>query len=72
MTKREFESLRVGDLVVLNRKCRTNSGIKCRVLNIWNDGGLWVERIEGERDFEGEWSCGPDRDELHYTSVSIV
>lgn len=71
MTKQQFKKLKVGDLVVLNGKCRTNVGIKCVVDNVIDDR-IWVKPIDGEREFKGDWSCGPDLNEIAYTSASII
>ena len=71
MTKQQFKKLKVGDLVALNGKCRTNVGIKCEVTNIIDDR-IWVKPIDGEREFTGDWSCGPNFNEIAYTSANIV
>ena len=37
MKKSEFEKLKEGDIVILNGRCRNNSGIKCVVTYIFRD-----------------------------------
>lgn len=73
MTKQQFKNLKVGDLVVLNGQCRTNVGIKCVVNRVMHDcNRIWVTPMDGERGFEGDWSCGPDMNEIAYTSATII
>lgn len=46
MTKLQFEHLKEGDIVITNGMCRHNSGIRCRVTDIF-DNCIWVEPIYG-------------------------
>ena len=71
MTKQQYESLKVGDIVVTNGQCGDNRGIKCKVTYIC-DGAVAIERLEGERQFRGTNMFDPDWDEKYYTSLNIV
>ena len=69
MTKRQFEKLKVGDLVVLNGQCRVNVGHKCEVTYICDDR-IWVKPIDGE--FKISNYCSPDWNEICYTAANII
>ena len=47
MTKKQFNTLAVGDEVYLNGRCRTDVGTKCKVTYICDDR-IWVEPIDDE------------------------
>lgn len=68
MTKRQFEKLKEGDVVVLNGQCRKDVGIKCVVTYICGDR-IWIKPIDCKLQNHnglGEWN------EIAYTAANIV
>lgn len=67
MTKKQFNTLAVGDEVYLNGRCRIDVGTKCKVIYICDDR-IWVEPIEGELKAK---AIG-NRNEISYKAASII
>ena len=75
MKRTEFEKLKEGDIVVLNKMCRHNAGIKCNVTYVCRDVDIkccciWVKPIDGEREFSGDGIC-PEWNEISYKAANI-
>ena len=68
MTKRQFEKLKKGDVVVLNGQCRKDVGVKCVVTYICDDR-IWVKPIVGQLKAEHSLK---DFNEIAYTAANIV
>lgn len=69
MTRQQFQNLKVGDTVILNGKCRTDAGAKCKVTYIIDDR-IWVQTIDGKM-LLAETAVG-DWNEVSYTAANIV
>lgn len=59
MTREDFDLLKVGDIVLTNKKCKQNSGIMCRVSDIRGDF-VTITPIKHERLFN-----------MKYTSMDV-
>lgn len=59
MTKVEFELLKVGDIILTNKKCKQNSGIMCKVSDIRGDI-ITITPLKHERLFN-----------MKYTSMDV-
>lgn len=66
MTKKQFNTLVVGDEVYLNGRCRTDVGTKCKVTYICDDR-IWVEPINDEL----EAGFG-DMNEISYKAANVI
>lgn len=59
MIREDFEQLKVGDIVLTNKKCKKNSGIMCKVINI-RDDFVTIKPLKYERLFD-----------MKYTSMDV-
>ena len=66
MTKKQFNTLAVGDEVYLNGRCRTDAGTKCKVTYICGDR-IWVEPIDDEL----EAGFG-NMNEISYKAANVI
>lgn len=66
MTKKQFNTLAIGDEVYLNGRCRMDVGTKCRVTYICDDR-IWVEPIEDELK-----AGFGDTNEISYKAANII
>ena len=71
MTKRQFEKLKVNDIVTLNGMCRQNAGLKCKVTHICDDR-IWVEPIDGNKLTSVSQWCLPDWNEICYRAANVT
>ena len=59
MTREDFDLLKVGDIVLTNKKCKQNAGIMCRVSDIRGDF-VTIMPLKHERLFN-----------MKYTSMDV-
>ena len=67
MTKKQFNTLAIGDEVYLNGLCQTDVGTRCKVTYICDDR-IWVEPIDGE--LKANHSLG-DMNEISYKAANV-
>lgn len=70
MTKKQFETLKVGDTVIINGQSRSNAGKRCKVTYICDDR-MWIKPIDGVLLSPSGW-CLPDWNEICYTAANII
>lgn len=68
MTKKQFNTLKIGDEVYLNGMCRMDIGTKCIVIYICDDR-IWVKSI-GNR-LKADRSLG-NVNEISYKAANII
>ena len=68
MTKKQFNTLEIGDEHRLNRLCRMDVGTKCKVTYICDDR-IWVKPIEGE--LKANYSFR-SMNEISYKAVNAI
>lgn len=73
MTYKEFKQATLGSIVITNKRCRNNAGIKCKIIYKHDDGCFWITPLPGERRFDNftGWTDG-DWNEVSYCSVNNV
>lgn len=71
MTRKEFDKIKRGSIVITNGSCRGNAGIKCKVLYICEDR-IWITPIDGQNFNDDNAWCCKDWNEVSYKSVNIV
>lgn len=70
VTRRQFEKLKEGDMVILNGMCRQNAGFKCKITyKISDDERIWIEPIDGE--LSGLFCCS-DWNEISYKAANVI
>lgn len=68
MTKKQFNTLAIGDEVYLNGRCRIDVGTRCKVTYICDDR-IWVEPINGK--LEANYSfC--NMNEISYKAANAI
>ena len=68
MTKKQFNTLTIGDEVYLNGLCRMDIGTKCKVTYICDDR-IWVEPIKNR--LKAKCSLG-NINEISYKAANII
>ena len=68
MTKKQFNTLAIGDEVYLNRRCRIDVGTRCKVTYICGDR-IWVEPIDTK--LKANYSFG-DMNEISYKAANTI
>ena len=71
MTKEEFRNLSIGDIVILNGRCRGNKGVRC-VVDYIIDERMHVHTLDGTDSLSIIGGMMTNWNEISYLSADIV